>query len=315
MKKDYWIKSICLIMVIVLFAGLITAADDSDEECDAALDVINSDLIMYKCLAVNRIIEEYCIGTKLTYEQKEIALNSFHAEILPLSGKLIEKVDGVEYHYPKFLIDDGTDGYEATENTRYMISALDEISIKDYVSVYKGISVSAYELPEDSIDDAANIINKKIVALEGYGLTKEELNKRLSEFKKISAEYSGKVIYVDEYGNKYTCPALTREGVESDAETYEWAYRHKRSNLLLRWGVSTYTSERTEQSVTENTRYEIGIQYQKSVLREGRETNHYVYGGIIVYAYEPDLIDPAMFEEEYYRPVSGGLMTDGFTVN
>ena len=73
MKKDYWIKSICLIMVIVLFAGLITAADDSDEECDAALDVINSDLIMYKCLAVNRIIEEYCIGTKLTYEQKEIA--------------------------------------------------------------------------------------------------------------------------------------------------------------------------------------------------------------------------------------------------
>ena len=182
-------------MVIVLFAGLITAADDSDEECDAALDVINSDLIMYKCLAVNRIIEEYCIGTKLTYEQKEYALNSFHAEIQPLSVKLIEKVNGVEYHYPKFLIDDGTDGYEATENTRYMISALDEISIKDYVSVYKGISVSAYELPEDSIDDAANIINKKIVALEGYGLTKEELNKRLSEFKKISAEYSGKVIY------------------------------------------------------------------------------------------------------------------------
>lgn len=298
MERNRFIKSVCLIIAVVLCSGLISAAENGCDYNDAWLQA--------KSDVMNRVIErDVCCNQKpMKGNQKEVALHIFYEDVKPHSGKLIDKIDGKEYKYPKFRIEDGSIGYKETENTVYVLRPLPKEG-QGFALVYGGISVTPYELPESTLDEEVAKINRKIAAFEATGLDKDAVKARLETFEKFSSEYSGKVLYVDERGNVYKCPRFYCAGVDIlDAESYKFDYittgLYVAGSFYVDWG-DRYNSR--TQPVTNNTRYKITV-LNKGMLQEKDYIG--LYAGIKITAYELD------FYEDGYEASVGGLLETGF---
>lgn len=230
MKSKHIIKSVCLILVIVLLTGLITASKD-DDGCD--VESYERDWLELKMLYMNRLIYERTCHEKfpMTAEQKDLCVNFYIREVMPLGGKLITTVDGEKYYYPKFYLNYIKPDFEENEYTAYIIEPGSKIRISYLGGVYSGVTVKAIDETPPVPTEAelqAKEINSKLNKFCGSYLTKEELDKRLASFESFSSKYSYSSLGKDGEGNELFCPEFT----------------------VLKWVTS---------APTENTRYKIVI--------------------------------------------------------
>lgn len=212
--------------IVMLTLLLLAFAACSDEDGCSDSESRKRTLSDYVMEVNANIVNRLCYGSRtISPDQLKSCLFDFCVFQDTYSGKLLCKIDDIEYYYPKFIMKWENRDLPVTESTVYVLTPL----APDQNGVYMGIKVTPYS---NDTDIKKAEMNRLLASHRRFTRNKNVIDEMLAEYAVFREKYSGSLLTEDPYLGKIYCPNYT---LEDNGPNYPAPLEEH--NYILEWRV------------------------------------------------------------------------------